>query len=223
MTGEVITIDPDAGVPEAQDKMSKHHIRHLPVVDSSSRVIGIVTDRDVRSAMPHNSRNKSQSSLEEDRRLSGLKVRDIMTEDPITISPLSTIQDAMLIIQKERIGALPVVDEKGMLKGIISTRDLLRAFINVMGIGQPGSLLGILVDDEPGQLKKIVDVIAEERISTGSVLVARHWKKGKRAIFPFLLAQHVNPVKDKLRSLGFEIIDPLDWHIDQLQEIDGEH
>jgi acetoin utilization protein AcuB len=97
-------------------------------------------------------------------------------------------------------------------------RDLLRAFINVLGIGEPGTLLGILVEEKVGQLKKIVDAITEENISFGSVLVGRYWDKNKRAVFPYLLTQNVARVKKKLQGLGFTIIDPMDWYIDQLPQ-----
>jgi acetoin utilization protein AcuB len=71
---------------------------------------------------------------------------------------------------------------------------LLRAFINVLGIGEPGTLLGILLEEKVGQLKKIVDAITEENISFGSVLVARYWDEDKRAVFPYLLSR---PVAEK--------------------------
>jgi acetoin utilization protein AcuB len=139
-----------------------------------------------------------------------------MTTDVITISPTYTIQDALLMIQDSKVGALPVVDEDGILKGIISVRDLLRAFINVLGIGEPGTLLCILVEEKVGQLKKIVDAITEENISFGSVLVARYWEKDKRAVFTYLLTQNIAHVKEKLKKLGFTLLEPMEWYLDQL-------
>ena len=109
-----------------------------------------------------------------------------------------------------------MVDAEGKLKGIISVRDLLRAFINVLGIGEPGTLLCILVEEKIGQLKKIVDAITEENISFGSVLVARYWDEGKRAVFPYLLTQNVAHIKRKLEKMGYQLLDPLEWYIDQL-------
>ena len=216
MTRKVVSIRPDADIFEAQDLMEKNNIRHLPVVESDNRLIGIVTDRDIRSAMPSSLYKELECTLEEKNEICDLRIKDIMTKDPMSISPLYTIQDAMLLIQSERVGALPVVDDEGKLKGIISIRDLLRAFINVMGIGEPGTLMGILVEEKVGELKKIVDAIVEENISLGSVLTAKFWEKDKRAVFPYLFAMNVNPVKEKLEKLGFELIDPLDWYIDQI-------
>ena len=215
MTRKVITVEPDDGIFKAQELMAENKIRHLPVVASGNRLVGVVTDRDIRSALPYKF-FKTAPSKEEKKNYSELKIKDIMTKDPITISPTYTIQDALLVIQDARVGALPVVKEDNILAGIISVRDLLRAFINVLGIGEPGTLLCILVEEKVGQLKQIVDAITEENISFGSVLVARYWEKDKRAVFPYLLTLNVAHIKEKLISLGFTLLDPMEWYMDQL-------
>jgi acetoin utilization protein AcuB len=213
MTRKVITVDQEANIFDAQELMAKNNIRHLPIVDQNQHLIGIVTDRDIRSALPYRFLEKSPSEKE---KFAALKVKDVMAKNPITISPTYTIQDALLMIQNSKVGALPVVDDERRLKGIISVRDLLRAFINVLGIGQPGTLLCILVEEKVGQLKKIVDAITAENISFGSVLVARYWDENKRAVFTYLLTQNVAHVKQKLKDLGFTLLDPMEWYLDQL-------
>ena len=215
MTPRVITIDPESNIFKAQQLMAENKIRHLPVVDENQRLIGIVTDRDIRSALPYRF-FKDSPSQEEMEKFTALKVRDIMTPDPKSISPAFTIQDALLMIQQLNVGALPVVDDDNRLCGIISVRDLLRAFINVLGIGEPGTLLCILVEEKVGQLKKIVDAITEENISFGSVLVARYWDENKRAVFIYLLTLNVAHVKKKLEKLGYTLLDPMEWYLDQL-------
>lgn len=215
MTKKVITIDSEDSVFAAQDKMSEHNIRHLPIVKDDNTLLGIITDRDIRSALPY-SLIKDPQAQTRDKDLTQLKVKDIMTRNPKTISPMYTLPDALLLIQKEKVGAFPVVDKDGKLKGILSVRDLLRAFVNVLGIGEPGTLLCILVEEKIGQLKIIVDAITEENISFGSVLVARYWDEGKRAVFPYLLTNNVGPIKKKLQKLGFTLIDPMGWYMDQL-------
>ena len=219
MTKKVVTIDRDASILEARDLMTKNQFRHLPVCRKDGRLIGIVTDRDLRSALPREfsevSAPSTQLTVQPD--VAALKIKDIMTTDLIKISPLDTIQDALLLIQRSKVGALPVVDDQNKLKGIISVRDLLRAFINVLGIGEPGTLLGIVVEEKIGQLKKIVDAITEMDVSFGSVLVARFWDQEKRAVFPYLLTQNVAHVKKKLESLGYKLLDPMDWYLDELQ------
>jgi acetoin utilization protein AcuB len=215
MTPKAITIGKEASLLEARELMRDHNIRHLPVVDEQEKLIGVITDRDIRGAMPlENVRLPDFCKKME--MVTQLKVGDVMTPDPITIGPHDTIEDALLMFEQKKVGAFPVVDDEGRLKGIISVRDILRAFTNVLGIGQPGTLLCILVEEKVGQLKKIVDAITEEGISFGSVLVARYWDENKRAVFPYLLTNNVVRVKQKLRALGFELLDPMEWYIDQL-------
>jgi acetoin utilization protein AcuB len=143
-------------------------------------------------------------------------ISDIMTSNPMTIYAYYTLQDTLLVIQKKKVGALPVIDEEGYLKGIMSTRDLLTAFVNVLNIDEPGTLLCIIVNEQPGQMKKIVDIVTEENISLGSVLVARYWDEKKRVIFPYLLTNNVINVKKRLLEAGFELIDPMKWYLNQL-------
>lgn len=222
MTKEVITVGPGADVFDARDLMQKHHIRHLPVIREDGYLIGIITDRDLRSVIPYDFFKASEhADREELQKGDGArKIEDIMTTDLIKLSPLDTIQDALLLIQRSNVGALPVVDEQNKLQGIISVRDLLRAFINVLGIGEPGTLLCILVEEKVGQLKKIVDAVTEEGISLGSVLVARYWDEKKRAVFCYLLTLNVRAIKKKLADLGLTLLDPMEWYMDQLPKRD---
>ncbi len=213
MTKKLITITADTDIFEARRLLTENRIRHLPVVNKDAVLVGIVTDRDVRSAMPSSFASECDLPTETEK-IKTIKVRDIMTQDPVTVNPTHTLQDAILLLEQYKVGALPVVDENRKVIGILSVRDLLRAFINVLGIGQPGVLLGIVAEDKLGQTKKIVDAISEENIPFGSILVARHWEEGKRAVFPYLLTNTVGPLKKKLVHLGYEIIDPLEWTLE---------
>jgi len=211
MTGDPVTVDQNADISQAQELMSKHQFHQLPVVDAHNSLIGIITDRDIRSALPSSYMEDGPGKAEW-KHFSEIKIKDVMTKTPVAISPLYTLQDALLLLQKKRVGAFPVVDEAGILKGIISVSDLLREFINVLGLEEPGTLLCIIVEDKIGQMKKIVDAITEEHISFGSVLVARYWEEGKRAVFPYLLTQNIGPLKKKLKNMGCTLLDPMDWH-----------
>ena len=201
--------------------MRKNRIRHLPVTDQDRRLVGIVTDRDIRSAMP-SILSSEETVVKERDRIVQLKVKDIMTTNVVTISPMNTLEDALLLMQRTKVGAFPVLDQQHRLVGIVSVRDLMRAFINVLGIEEPGTLLCILAEDKIGQMKRIVDAITEERIPFGSILVARYWEEGKRAVFPYLLTNNVARVKAKLESLGYTLLNPMQWSLDQLPKKSGE-
>lgn len=215
MARKVITVDKEMSLLEAQKLMQQQNVRHLPVVDADNRLVGMVTDRDIRSALPSElAKGEGNEQIRE--QYAHVQVADAMTTDLLTISPSHTLQDAIMLIEQKKVGAFPVVDDDNKLVGVLSVRDLLRAFINVLGIGEAGTLLCILVDERVGQLKKIVDVITEENISCGSVLVARYWDKDKRAVFPYLLSLNVARVKSRLQEMGFTLLDPMKWYIDQL-------
>jgi acetoin utilization protein AcuB len=215
MTKDVLTIQPEAGILEAQTIMAQNRIRHLPVVAADNTLVGIVTDRDIRSALPSTLLSETEKA-EEERRLSTLRVKDIMTPRPVTVSPLQTLEDVIILMQKMKVGAFPVVDDEGKLTGIISVRDLMRAFVNVLGLEEPGALVGIIVEDKVGQMKRIVDAITEMGVSFGSILVARYWEEGKRAVFPYLLTSNILRVRKRLLELGFTLLDPMEWYLDQL-------
>jgi acetoin utilization protein AcuB len=210
MSKNVVTISKDAGVVEARNVMTQNGFRHLPVVDDQDHLIGIITDRDIRSAMPFDRDQSADGSDMKDAR-----VETAMSTSPRAVSPIDTIQDVLLLFQQNRVGAFPVVDDQNRVIGVISVRDLLRAFTNVLGIGEPGVLLCIVVEEKVGQLKRIVDAITEEGISLGSILVARHWDEDKRAVFPYLLTLNVGGVKNKLKKMGFTLMEPLDWTLEQ--------
>jgi acetoin utilization protein AcuB len=215
MSKNLVTAGPEMTIFEAKNLMAEKNIRHLPVIDAAGKLIGIVTDRDVRDSMPSTLLKKPDYDITLGK-IGNHPIGDIMTKKPLAIYAYYTLQDTLLVMQQRKVGALPVIDEEGYLKGILSTRDLLKAFVNIMNIDEPGSLLCILVNEQPGQMKKIVDIVTEENISLGSVLVARFWDKDKRAIFPYLLTNNVINVKKRLLEVGFELIDPMEWYLDQL-------
>ncbi|MGB3221960.1 MAG: CBS domain-containing protein [Desulforhopalus sp.] len=215
MSKNLITAGPEMTIFEAQKLMMEKNIRHLPVIDGGGKLIGIVSDRDVRDAMPSSLLKKPDYDITL-AKIGSHPIGSIMTKKPMAIYAYYTLQDTLLVMQSRKVGALPVIDEEGYLKGILSTRDLLKAFVNIMNIDEPGTLLCIVVKEQHGQMKKVVDIITEENIALGSILVARVWDTEKRAIFPYLLTNNVINVKRKLLEIGFELIDPMEWYLDQL-------
>lgn len=223
MAKNLITAGPDMTIFEAKTIMAEKGFRHLPIVDGVGKLIGIVSDRDIRAAMPSTLLKKADYEITL-AKIMNFPVGDIMTKNPLTIYAYYTIQDTLLVMQKKKVGALPVIDQEGYLKGLLSVRDLLRSFVSVLNINEPGCLLCIVVNakEKTGQMKKIVDIITEERIALGSVLVARAWDENKRAIFPYLLTNNIINVKKKLIANGFELIDPMQWYLDHQQAQNAE-
>lgn len=123
MTRDIITVSPDTSVLEAGQLMVDRTIRRLPVVENGS-LVGIVTYGDVRGARA--SVSGSLDIWELSYRLSKLTIREIMTPNPVTISPDDTIGQAAQLMLNYMIGGLPVLDHNGQLVGIITESDIFR-------------------------------------------------------------------------------------------------
>jgi acetoin utilization protein AcuB len=217
MTRKVSAVRPEDTLLDTRELMRAHKVHHIPVVEEGNKLVGIISDRDLRSATPSTLYYEAGSERER-AKLEKFKVRDVMTKNVITLSLRDTIQDALLLLLKYDIGALPVVDNDGRLVGILTVRDLLRALVSVLGIGQPGSLLCLLVEDQLGENKKIVDIVFEEKIPIGSILVARHWEPGKRAVFLYVMSINVGPLKRRFQEKGYTILDPEEWYLEDVAQ-----
>ena len=199
VTRQVITVGPAESIAVARERMTTHHIRHLPVVDTENRLMGIISDRDIRSALLAAGSGTPPM------------VAEIMTTSPLTISPAFTLQDVLLQFYSNKVGAFPVTDEDGRVTGILSDRDLLNCFIQVLGLGTPGCFIGLDIDSDDAKIKTVVDAMAAAGIPIASMLVVRDWQPEKWAIFLYVLSQNRVEVQRRLSAAGFSMIEPLAW------------
>ncbi len=121
MTRSVITIDPETTLPEAHRLMTEHRVRRLPVVEQG-RLVGIVTRGDIRGAEASDASSLNVWDLTY--LLAKLRIREIMTRNPVTIADSATIGDAAKVMLDNRVSGLPVVDADGTLTGIITESDI---------------------------------------------------------------------------------------------------
>jgi acetoin utilization protein AcuB len=128
MSRALVTIAPEETLRAALDLLLKNRIRHLPVVDDSA-LVGIVTDRDVKRATP--SVLSGIDRGEYDRVLEATKVAQLMTRDPLTVTPKTRLKAAVEIFLKRRVGALPVVED-GRLVGILSDTDIIHVAFDLL-------------------------------------------------------------------------------------------
>jgi CBS domain-containing protein len=125
MTKDPLTIGPSETVGEAEELMTENGIRQLPVVKNSD-LIGIITDRDVRSFLA----GSSVSPPNEREQALRTQVSDLMTSNPLTLAPDDELQDAVELLVEQKIGGVPVVDAAEGLVGIVTYVDVLRCFLN---------------------------------------------------------------------------------------------
>jgi CBS domain-containing protein/RNA polymerase-binding transcription factor DksA len=127
MSADPVTIEPDAPAQAALDRMVEHGIRHLPVVDSLSRVVGVISIDDVRAALPRAAVSSALAAGAGRAEPDGRRVGDIMTFEPHTVRAETPLAEAAELMAELRIGCLPVVESQGGLVGILSETDALRA------------------------------------------------------------------------------------------------
>jgi acetoin utilization protein AcuB len=129
MTGAVVTLSPEETLGDAINLLRSKRIRHLPVVEES-RLVGIVTDRDVKRATP--SVLSGVAKEEYDAALGRIKVAQFMTREPITVTRKSQLKEAVGTLIEKKVGALPVVDD-GHLVGILTEIDVMKIAHDLLG------------------------------------------------------------------------------------------
>jgi acetoin utilization protein AcuB len=203
MKKDPITVTPDHTLADALQLTREHRIRHLPVVLSTGELTGIVSDRDIRLAMP------SPLFVPDAERVDFLErtsVAEIMTRGAITVTPGDTVEDAAKLLFRHRIGSLPVVDVGGRLQGIITETDILHAFVLILGGAEPASRLEIALKDEPGELGRAVRIIGDElRMNIVSLVVPSLPEQTRKVAIVHLATIDPRAVVRSLESAGYEV------------------
>lgn len=168
MTKEVITVRPETSMLKASKLMKEHDIRRLPVVDTENHVVGIVSDRDIKDASPSKATTLDMHELYY--LLSELKIKSIMTPNPVTVSPTDTVETVAILMEERGFGGVPVVDDDGKLVGIISDHDIFKVLISITGVRQGGVQLAFDLPDQPGSMRPIFDALRANQASIISIL-----------------------------------------------------
>ena len=159
MQKNVVTVAPTASLFEARERMRRHNIHQLPVTGETGKLIGILSNRDVREATLPVALLRGATEKEAEDLLKETPVEKVMTRKVVTATLADTLEDALVLLHDFRVNSLPVLDEQGRAAGIISRTDVLKAFIDVLGIGEISSRLEVVVPDRPGGLARIISII----------------------------------------------------------------
>lgn len=196
------TLTKDSTIRDAMTLMREQKIRHIPIITTNREVIGVVTQRDLKEALP--------SSLEPDERehLLDVTVERFMIKNPIMAHPLDTVEDLALTFYDTKVGCLPVISN-GELVGIVTTTDLLYTYVELTGAHQPGSKIEIRIEDVPGTLAGITQIMANTNTNVQSVLVyPDELSKNHRVLS--IRVQTVNPIEliEALLKEGYDVLGP---------------
>lgn len=205
-----VTISPDASFFEARALIHEKGIRHLPVVDKNNRLVGIVTDRDIREAAPSDATLLSVQEL--NYLLGKLKVRSIMTpkEKLITITPDTIIEEAVQLMHDHKIGCLPVIEGE-KLYGIFTGTDALAHFVDIFGVKVRGTRLTVALEDKPGTMLGILEIMKKHNVNIISIVTPSFMVEGKRiAAIRIQTEDYQNIVKD-LEKAGYPVLSVGKW------------
>ncbi len=197
MTWDPIVIYMEESAIKAYELMEKHDIKRIPVVNNDYGLVGIVAKSDL----------KIFTNTERERILmERIKIKGLMTENPISVAPETLLEDAVKIMRERKIGGLPVVVD-GRLVGIITDFDIFTAMLEGLGSDRDGIRITFEMEDEPGGLAKVADIVGKNNIN----IVAIHFFKLKEKLnrdLVFLKIEQtlaIEKITEELKEIGLEI------------------
>lgn len=203
MTPNPITVDGQTPIAEAKRIMKEHDIRRLPVVEKG-KLVGMVTERMILEASP--SPATSLSIHEVHYLISKMTVTDVMVKNPITLSPDTTFEEALLLGQEKRIGGFPVV-EKGKLVGITTESDVVRFLATIWGAREKGSTIIIAgLSQRFGLFKEVVSIIDRHEVPILSIMT--HMVPGRVdcCLIIRVKTKEVQPLVADLKKARFKVM-----------------
>lgn len=201
MTTDLITIEPQTSVTEAQDLLRKHDINRLPVLENN-KLVGLVTKDLINRNLPSNATSLSKNEI--NYLLEKTATKDIMTKKIFSVEPDTLLDHAATIMAENNLGVL-VVLEGEQLVGVITDKDIFKAFVDISGSREPGTKLVVeLPQDKEGVIEEIGDALVESENNLTHMIVYYHIENAIRIV----ISVNTNRVDELVKSLeqrGYEV------------------
>lgn len=206
MTTPPVTVMPDEIIVKVKGLIAENNFRHIPVVDENNVLLGMVTDRDIRSAYPSTVIADEHYADEVDE-INNKPVREIMSRDVVALNKFSTLDDALILLDAKKVGAMPVVDSNNTVIGIFSIRDLLQAYRRIFGLGERGGALVAVKPDGKGRpLTRIAHIFEEHNIHFSRLVRAKgRDDSDTETIYVRVNTMNIHAVHKALEEAGFTI------------------
>ena len=205
MTKHPVSVTSNATIGEVDRLMKKHKFHRMPVIDGG-KLVGYLSDRDIMRVTP--SPATSLSKFEIRSLLDKLSVKDIMQTNVITVNENATIEEAALIMYQNKVGGLPVISEVGAVVGIITATDILKTFVDVMGLPRGNKTrMTLAIGNEVGVVASITKIFADNGVNLDSVITCS--QDGKNYELVVRLddrSQGFDDVKRQLEIHGYKVI-----------------
>ena len=202
MTKNPITVTPDAKIDEVSNLIKVKKIRRIPVVENG-KLVGFFSDRDLMRVAP--SPATTLSRYEINSLLAKMCVRDIMQKKVISVNVDATIEEAALLMYKNKIGGMPVVSNVGAVVGVITETDIFKTFVDVMGLADGKTRITLEVTDKIGVVKDIATIFGEEGVSIDSLITCKK-DDNKYEIVIRGDITNIDDMKQKLEEKGYKVI-----------------
>ena len=205
MTSDVITVHEDTPMMKASVIMKEKKIRSLPVVNGHGKLVGIISDRDLKDASP--SKATTLDVYELNYLLSTISVKSIMTTDVVFVRPDETVEFAAILMLENTISSLPVINHMDSLVGIITQTDIFRALVNITGAYTSGIQFALNLEDRPGSIREVTDVIRSHGGRIVSILSTRETAEaGHRHVYIRTVPISANKLGDLVRELEVRFV-----------------
>lgn len=168
MTPRPVTLKVTDSLARAIDLMKEKKIRRIPIVSEAGNLVGIVSDRDLKDVSPSHATTLDIWELHS--ALDKLKLADIMTKKPWTVTPEMPIEKAALLMLEKRVEGLPVLDQKNALVGILTEGDIFRALVELTGVHKKKARVSLLIPDKPGSIRDVADICRDQGGTIFSIL-----------------------------------------------------
>lgn len=197
------TATPDMSISDASAKMKAEKVHRLPVLDDDKHLVGVISEKDILLAAP--SPASTLSTYEINYLLSKLKVKNIMSRNPLTITRETTIEEAVRLMVENDLSCLPVMDN-GYLSGIVSKSDLFKILLEMLGAKHKGIRVEALVEDKVG----VVSNLSDQFSSAGINIISLGTLEGPDPSLRVLTFKLENSTEEQVR----QIIEPVSKSLD---------
>ena len=202
MTTNVITVSSSTSIYDARNIMKAHKFRRLPVVDKG-KFVGLVTDHSLDQVSP--SKATSLSVWELNYLLAKTTLKDVMIKNIITVTPDATVEEAVVMAQTNKVGCLPVVED-GKIVGMLTTNDFFYRIINpILGVGKPGTRLGIHQCCRSMDLEKVFGIIKKHNLSIVTMFLDMLPDHTAGDLIIHLDTEDASEVTKELTAAGYEV------------------
>ena len=201
MQQDVITVDQETSIGEAKEIMQQHNFRHLPVTEGE-KLIGIITQTDIDRALPA----AIDSSVTHESRMiaAHAKVSSFMVADPVTVQPLDPLEKAALLMQRFKMGAVPVVKDE-QLVGIITESDVLKALSEILNGDKTGARIEMQIGLESSAIYTITEICRQFKMNLTAITLYRNFSPKHQLLTIRVNGRELDEMIDALWKSGAKV------------------